>query len=987
MTTTLDTRVQQTPDLASLLEWATTTLTTLDLVDQRWGSAVERARDQLTDMVVPIDSEQTSVVEDLVAVVLPESVDEPLRNAADVMQRLAPVMEHAPALAVELRASLEKIEAARTRRVFGRKADLAAATAAANRLAELEHWTRKTGYDHGLAAALETSSRTDHKDVVSVVAKAAPSLQTVRQSRVAPLRAQDASVLGDVADRGRDLLVLREGLVAAAREDFEDAQARMVKRQLSDLPISSLNEASRGQVRTGALEAGGVGTVQQMLDRGMSVTALSGVSEPNARLAMSTARALQRECRDQLRLKVDWDPSDPAVSRLVLTLRRILQLDAQLDSHLPELEQLVELVAPLTKVLASGRDVVFLHRSAPRRGGDVAMLLAGRAEWVRRVGLADLLTGSGPADVDDAAAWSDFRTRVPIYLGLLGQIVGMEVDEEAAHGHLPAEVVQAVENQTLDTSFLSTDLRQSLRGYQAFGARYALAQRKVLLGDEMGLGKTIQALAVMAHLSTQGEGHFLVVCPPAVVVNWQKETRKHSTLEVHRLHGPSSDRQRHLQRWRQRGGVAVTSYNLVSSLELGDIVPGLVVVDEAHFVKNPGAQRSRAVRALAERSPRVLYMTGTPLENRVEDFTNLVEQLQPQIVQDIDPAAMVVGADRFRAAMAPVYLRRTQNDVLQEMPDRVEIEEWSDLSRAEADAYLDALDAKDFHGMRRVAMTADPANSEKLERLRELVDEAMSNHRKVLVYSYYRDVIEVVRADLGGRAFGVITGSTSPDERQRLVDTLTESSDPGVLISQISAGGLGLNMQAASVVILCEPQVKPSLESQAIARAHRMGQVQSVQVHRLLTTNSVDERMLEILARKSALFEQLAGRSEVAETSADAKDITEAALARQVLEQEAARLAAELRERIAARPAEVVPASPTRDDQYADQVGVVTPPTEPSNKPLPDPPASRPRPSRSEPASGLPRPAYRSAPIDTPLTVVCNSCDKPIDFNGHCGCS
>ena len=195
----------------------------------------------------------------------------------------------------------------------------------------------------------------------------------------------------------------------------------------------------------------------------------------------------------------------------------------------------------------------------------------------------------------------------------------------------------------------------------------------------------------------------------------------------------------------------------------------------------------------------------------------------------------------------------------------------------------------------------------------------MCNHRKVLVYSYYRDVIDAVRAELGDRVFGVITGSTSPDERQRLVDRLTESREPGVLISQIVAGGVGLNMQAASVVILCEPQVKPSLESQAIARAHRMGQVQAVQVHRLLTTDSVDERMLEILARKSALFEQLAGRSEVAETSVDAKDITEAALAMQVLEREATRLAAELRERIATRPAEEAADRSTSEGEDEDE--------------------------------------------------------------------
>ncbi len=261
----------------------------------------------------------------------------------------------------------------------------------------------------------------------------------------------------------------------------------------------------------------------------------------------------------------------------------------------------------------------------------------------------------------------------------------------------------------------------------------------------------------------------------------------------------------------------------------------------------------------------------------------------------------------------------------------------------------------------------------------------MCNHRKVLVYSYYRDVIDAVRAELGDRVFGVITGSTSPDERQRLVDRLTESREPGVLISQIVAGGVGLNMQAASVVILCEPQVKPSLESQAIARAHRMGQVQAVQVHRLLTTDSVDERMLEILARKSALFEQLAGRSEVAETSVDAKDITEAALAMQVLEREATRLAAELRERIATRPAEEAADRSTSEgeDERRDEVATRLPeaPARPASEPPPAIPARRRQPP---PTSRISTPWPNQT---QPETTICGACDKPIDALSHCGCS
>src|SRR5690606_19290003 len=131
--------------------------------------------------------------------------------------------------------------------------------------------------------------------------------------------------------------------------------------------------------------------------------------------------------------------------------------------------------------------------------------------------------------------------------------------------------------------------------------------------------------------------------------------------------------------------------------------------------------------------------------------------------------------------------------------------------------------------------------------------EAMANDRKVVVFSYFRDVLDRVCAALGPRAHGPLTGSTSTTERQRIVDEFSEAPSPGVLVSQIEAGGVGLNIQAASVVILCEPQVKPSIEAQAVARAHRMGQVRTVGVHRLLIADSVDQRMLELLGSKAEL--------------------------------------------------------------------------------------------------------------------------------------
>ena len=141
-----------------------------------------------------------------------------------------------------------------------------------------------------------------------------------------------------------------------------------------------------------------------------------------------------------------------------------------------------------------------------------------------------------------------------------------------------------------------------------------------------------------------------------------------------------------------------------------------------------------------------------------------------------------------------------------------------------------------------------------------------------------------------GRVFGPISGSVPPARRQRLVDDFAAAPGHAVLLAQIEAGGVGLNMQAASVVILCEPQLKPTVEHQAVARAHRMGQVRSVQVHRLLCTGGVDERLVRLLENKSRLFDAYARRSAVAESTPDAVDISDLALARRIVEEEQARL-------------------------------------------------------------------------------------------------
>jgi SNF2 family DNA or RNA helicase len=159
-----------------------------------------------------------------------------------------------------------------------------------------------------------------------------------------------------------------------------------------------------------------------------------------------------------------------------------------------------------------------------------------------------------------------------------------------------------------------------------------------------------------------------------------------------------------------------------------------------------------------------------------------------------------------------------------------------------------------------------------------------------VVFSYFRSVLDVVARALGPRAYGPITGDVPADERQAVIEAFSAGPRDGVLVAQITVGGVGLNLQAASVAVLCEPQLTPAAESQAVARLHRMGQVRTVVAHRLLAEDGVDERIVELLAGKRRVFDAYVRESAVAASAVAAVDVTEAGLAREVVAMEQARL-------------------------------------------------------------------------------------------------
>lgn len=728
-----------------------------------------------------------------------------------------------------------------------------------------------------------------------------------------PLRAGRAARA--VVSDGRAVHDTIEAVLAApgesreiARRAYEVVRDQLVTGELDTMPVDRLRELIRGRVTFAPIRDAGLDTVGAVLTAGAeALRRIPRVRRKSAKRIMAAAWQMRKSVEESTRVRIDPDARTPEQTALIAALRRYERTRSLMKG--PDLSPLAgELGRYLDPAArgASHRRMLFTFSKRKRQEARDALAqldatLSSKQVTAARKRLSRAESGLDKAEKTQRAArlWSDYLARPVTYNGLLIEVGGLDPVKEAGQGFLPAEIAEQVRVLPLDQSRLKT----SLRGYQAFGAKFALVQERVILGDEMGLGKTMQSLAAMCHLAAKGATHFLVVCPASVVVNWTREVERHTLLEACRVHGPREKREAAQQEWVARGGVAVTTFEALRVMpEDLDVSVAMMVVDEAHYVKNPNALRTQAVSEWAARSRRVLFLTGTPMENKVGEFRVLVGHLRPEVAENLDIADGALDGTKFREAVAPVYLRRNQEDVLSELPPRLETQEWVALEGSTLRAYRKAVLAGNFMAMRRAAF--DPGTvkgSPKLRRLVEIVSEAADGGRKVVVFSYFRDVLETVTQVLGSGRDGVagvhvvgpLTGDIPPTDRQAMVDEFTAAKGPAVLVSQIQAGGVGLNIQAASVIIIAEPQLTPSIEEQAIARAHRMGQVRRVDVHRLLCEDSVDQRVLELLADKREAFDEYARRSDMANATPDAVDTgSETELRRRIVAAEQKRLTA-----------------------------------------------------------------------------------------------
>lgn len=670
-------------------------------------------------------------------------------------------------------------------------------------------------------------------------------------------------------------------------KSYQQLKREEVAKVLSGIDIDKINYEKDG-IRTNLLREAGINNLYQVCQMPSSkLCQIRGIGDAMASKIVKNATALRMKTEKTVHVKFETENPNAATTTLIRCLYIRLYGNEgfiKTESLYNETHQAVQKHLVSAKKRTNGLGWIFTskeNKAIANQSVDYLSNLMNREDVKLINGYRLTLEQIKAKSANDSML--DFHKNSAPYYALLENILGEELSDIDETNGLPEELLNSIEQYELRLEGLKANLRR----YQRFGTQYILHQKKVLLGDEMGLGKTMQAIAAMVSLRNEGKKHFLVVCPLSVLVNWERELTSQSDLNVIAVYG--EDRAMEMTQWSSDGGVAITTFETLNKLPIPQTVSlDMLTVDEAHYVKNPNAIRTQSLMAVAARAERILFMTGTPLENKVEEMSFLISCLQPEIAKQIEGMKQLAQAEQFREIIAPVYLRRVREDVLKELPELIEKEQWCIMNADELNAYKQALLSGNFMKVRQLSWDlADITKSTKANRLREIYEDAKAGNRRLLIFSFFKTVLEQVAAILGEDCVGIIDGSVPVAERQAMIDTLGKEDAGSALVCQIQAGGVGLNIQAASVVVFCEPQIKPSLETQAVARSYRMGQSQSVIVHHLLMQDSADERILEIKNQKSELFANFADESLIGDM--DLK-INENQVMKQIVEDELNRL-------------------------------------------------------------------------------------------------
>ena len=463
-------------------------------------------------------------------------------------------------------------------------------------------------------------------------------------------------------------------------------------------------------------------------------------------------------------------------------------------------------------------------------------------------------------------------------------------------------------------------LKGVLRRYQKAGYRWLRMLDHCgfggILADDMGLGKTIQVIAVFASL--QGEGKFLVVSPASLVYNWGEELRRFAPeLKVSLITGTQKERRLKLKaveedQQNQGPDVLVTSYDLlkrdIDAYE--NIQFRIAVIDEAQFIKNSGTAAAKAVKLI--HADTRFALTGTPIENRLSELWSIFDYLMPGFLYPYETFRSMFEtpivknqdeetAERLRRMVTPFVLRRLKKEVLKDLPDKIEEVRYAGMEKDQQKLYdaqvvlmkktLESQDDEEFN-RNRIQILAeltrirqiccDPVlcfesykgSSAKREACLDLIRNAMDGGHKALVFSQFKSMLNLLEADLvkEGIPFYKIVGETPKERRIELVNSFNEDDTPVFLIS-LKAGGTGLNLTGADIVIHYDPWWNMAAQNQATDRAHRIGQTKVVNVYRLIMKGTIEEKILDLQEAKQKLSDDILSAEGVSSSRIDRDEL------------------------------------------------------------------------------------------------------------------
>lgn len=450
----------------------------------------------------------------------------------------------------------------------------------------------------------------------------------------------------------------------------------------------------------------------------------------------------------------------------------------------------------------------------------------------------------------------------------------------------------------------TTYLKSNLRPYQEVGIKWLwfLYQENLsgLLSDDMGLGKTHQAMALMASaFQLKPESKFMVVCPTSVIYHWQEKLKKFlPDLKVYTLHGSSRD----IESFASNYDILLTSYGVlrIELAFLSQLHFDIIVLDEAQIAKNHLSQTHKALLTLKAKMK--LGLTGTPIENRLRELKALFDiilpgympmedQFRDQFINPIEKFQDKRAKEHLSKVIKPFVLRRKKQEVLLELPEKVEEVVMAECLEEQRNLYLNALGSQRerlkedlkvgqsaisfvtlFQLIGSLKQILDhPAvyyknpeaykeyQSGKWDLFKELIEKALESEQKVVVFSHYLDMLKIMQLYLEEKKIGyaLIQGDTK--NRQEELRRFEHDNSCMVFLGSLQAVGLGVELTAASIVIHYDRWWNPARENQATDRVYRMGQKRGVQVFKLVTKGTIEESIAKLIEKKAHLIEEIIG--------------------------------------------------------------------------------------------------------------------------------